>query len=116
MSDISDYSLLLIEPSVNLAKILKERGYDVHEQTLESINSDQIKEDCCCSVSFELFEHIHDPSLFLKRLFSLMRTGDLFIFTTLSSTAIDIQSVWKDSNSLSPPHHLNLIHGLLKFY
>ena len=39
-----------------------------------------------------------------------MSSGDIFIFTTLSGTGIDIQGLWKDSKSVSPPHHLNFFN------
>lgn len=39
-----------------------------------------------------------------------MKTGDLFIFTTLNSTGIDLQALWEDSNTFSPPHHLNFLN------
>ena len=39
-----------------------------------------------------------------------MTLGDLFIFTTLSGTGVDIQGLWKDSKSVSPPHHLNFFN------
>ena len=39
-----------------------------------------------------------------------MNSGDLFIFTTLSGTGVDIQALWKDSKSVSPPHHLNFLN------
>jgi hypothetical protein len=34
----------------------------------------------------------------------------LFIFTTLSGIGIDIQGLWEDSKSVSPPHHLNFFN------
>ena len=34
----------------------------------------------------------------------------MFIFTTLSSTGIDIQGLWKNSKSVSPPHNLNFFN------
>jgi hypothetical protein len=61
-------------------------------------------------VSFELFEHLHDPSLFLKHLNALMGSGDLFIFTTLSGSGVDIQALWENSKSVMPPHHLNFLN------
>ncbi|SVC30908.1 uncharacterized protein METZ01_LOCUS283762, partial [marine metagenome] len=61
-------------------------------------------------VSFELFEHLHDPPAFLKHLHKLMQPGDLFLFTTLSGTGVDIQVLWENSKSISPPHHLNFLN------
>ena len=34
----------------------------------------------------------------------------MFIFTTLSSMGVDIQSLWKESKSISPPMHLNFLN------
>ena len=39
-----------------------------------------------------------------------MRSGDLFIFTTLAGTGLDIQALWEGSKSVSPPHHLNFLN------
>jgi hypothetical protein len=39
-----------------------------------------------------------------------MNSGDLFIFTTLSGVGADIQALWENSKSVSPPHHLNFIN------
>ena len=61
-------------------------------------------------VSFELFEHLHDPMGFLRRMLALMESGDLFMFTTLSGTGLDIQLLWERSKSVSPPHHLNFFN------
>ena len=32
------------------------------------------------------------------------------MFTTLSGTGADIQALWQDSKSVSPPHHLNFLN------
>lgn len=61
-------------------------------------------------VSFELFEHLHDPAAFLQQLKQLMASGDLFIFTTLSGSGVDIQALWEDSKSVTPPHHMNFFN------
>ena len=39
-----------------------------------------------------------------------MSAGDLFIFTTLSGSCVDIQALWEDSKTLTPPHHLNYLN------
>ena len=61
-------------------------------------------------VSFELFEHLHDPKIFLEILNDLMDSGDSFIFTTLSGMGVDIQTLWEDSKAVSPPMHLNFLN------
>ena len=39
-----------------------------------------------------------------------MNKGDLFMFTTLSSTGVDIKTLWNNSRSVSPPHHINFFN------
>ena len=39
-----------------------------------------------------------------------MNKGDLFIFTTLSSTGADILTLWNNSRSVNPPHHINFFN------
>jgi hypothetical protein len=57
-----------------------------------------------------LFEHLHSPIEFLKHLYGLMESNDLFIFTTLSGTGLDIRVLWENSKSVFPPHHLNFLN------
>jgi hypothetical protein len=40
----------------------------------------------------------------------LMNKEDLFIFTTLSSTGVDILTLWNNSRSVNPPHHINFFN------
>lgn len=42
--------------------------------------------------------------------YDLMEPNDLFIFTTLSGTGLDIQVLWENSKSVFPPHHLNFLN------
>jgi SAM-dependent methyltransferase len=110
MKILSGNDVTVIEPGPHLANSCRERGIDVVEKFLEDVKNTDLPEGGLVFVSFELFEHLHDPALFLKQLSELMRAGDLFIFTTLSGTGIDIQALWEDSKSVSPPHHLNFLN------
>jgi hypothetical protein len=110
MMALSGSAVKVIEPSPCLANSCCERGIDVVEKFLEDVENSDLPEGRRAFVSFELFEHLHDPELFLKQLLELMNSGDLFIFTTLSGTGIDIQALWEDSKSVSPPHHLNFLN------
>ena len=101
----------VIEPGPSLAKICRNKGIDVVQEFLENIKTEDLGIiGPKVFVSFELFEHLHDPEKFLRHLFDIMRVGDLFIFTTLSGTGVDIQALWEDSKSVSPPHHLNFLN------
>jgi hypothetical protein len=82
----------------------------VIEKFMEDIVPGEIPDGPKCFVSFELFEHLYDPNLFLKMVYKSMGKGDIFIFTTLSSMGIDIQLLGEYSKALSPPHHLNFLN------
>ena len=107
---ITPLDIMIIEPSIHLAKICRQKGFNVIEKFMESIDSDEIPSTRNCFVSFELFEHLHDPTAFLKSLSACMNTGDLFIFTTLSGMGIDIQLLKENAKAVSPPHHLNFFN------
>jgi hypothetical protein len=107
---IMDINALIIEPSVHLAKICRDKGLEVSEKFLEDINDSDLPISKKCFVSFELFEHLHDPLIFMQSLEKVMLKGDLFIFTTLSGIGVDIQVLKEHSKSVSPPHHLNFFN------
>lgn len=103
-------NVIVIEPGSDLAKVCRNKGLDVIEEFLENIIPESLPSTGKVFVSFELFEHLHNPELFLNQLYKLMLPGDIFIFTTLSGTGVDIQSLWEHSKSISPPHHLNFFN------
>jgi hypothetical protein len=107
---VSGTSVAVIEPGPALAEVCRRRGLAVIEQFLESVSVGDLPPGPKAFVSFELFEHLHDPEAFCRHLHGLMTIGDRFIFTTLSGTGADIQALWEDSKSVSPPHHLNFVN------
>jgi len=110
IKNIMDIEAIIIEPSVHLAKICREKGLSVVEKFMEEIKPGELPEGRKCYVSFELFEHLHDATVFLETVFNNMQKNDLFIFTTLSSMGIDIQLLGDHAKALSPPHHLNFLN------
>ncbi len=110
IKNIMDIEAIIIEPSVHLAKICREKGLSVVEKFMEEIQPGELPEGRKCYVSFELFEHLHDATIFLETVFNNMKKNDLFIFTTLSSMGIDIQLLGEHAKALSPPHHLNFLN------
>lgn len=109
-ANISGDKVAVIEPGPALAHICRDKGLEVIQEFLENITQRQLGDGAKTFVSFELFEHLHNPKTFLRHLFQLMSAGDLFIFTTLSGTGVDIQALWDNSKSVSPPHHLNFLN------
>lgn len=101
---------IVIEPSKFLSDICRNKGLIVVESFLEDIVIDDLPKNKKTFVSFELFEHLHNPKSFLEVLYHLMNSGDSFIFTTLSGMGVDIQSLWEDSKAISPPMHLNFFN------
>jgi len=102
--------ITVIEPGPHLARACRERSLPVVEKFLEEVVALDLPAGPKAFVSFELFEHLHSPGAFLAHLRELMSPGDLLLFTTLSGTGVDIQALWQDSNSVSPPHHLNFLN------
>jgi hypothetical protein len=109
-SKLSVIKPIIIEPSVHLSEICRKKGLEVIQKFIEDIKPEELPADKKCFVSFELFEHLHDPGVFLDQVYSLMEEKDLFIFTTLSGTGVDIQVLKEHSKSISPPHHLNFFN------
>lgn len=107
---IMNIETIIIEPSIHLAKICKNKGFKVVQKFMEEIIDQDLPLGRKCFVCFELFEHLHDPIIFLKTVFKNMSSNDIFIFTTLSGIGIDIQLLKENSKALSPPHHLNFFN------
>ncbi|NUO38784.1 MAG: methyltransferase domain-containing protein [Gemmatimonadaceae bacterium] len=98
-------NLVAIEPSADMAAILRTKGIPVVEQMLEQVPPSEAGFDLL--TAFELFEHLHDPAGFLRHVARLLRPGGVLYLTTLSGFGFDIQVHWASSKSVSPPHHLN---------
>ncbi len=110
MQGFSDQPITIIEPSPHLAKACREKSLFVVEKFLEDVSTEDLPVGSRVFTSFELFEHLHNPVNFMKHLRSQMNSGDIFIFTTLSGTGVDIQMLWEKSKSVHPPHHLNFLN------
>ena len=94
---------IVIEPGPDLAAACREKVLPVVQKFLKAVVPADLPAGPKAFVSFELLEHLHDPADPLRQLNGLMASGDLFIFTTLSGTGVDIQALWEDSKSVSPP-------------
>lgn len=110
MQGLASQPVTVIEPGPDLAAICRQKSLRVVEKFLEHVTAQDLPFGPKAFVSFELFEHLHNPAAFMEHLKRLMAPGDLFLFTTLSGTGVDIQVLWADSKSVSPPHHLNFFN------
>jgi SAM-dependent methyltransferase len=99
--------IVAIEPSIDMAKICREKGLSVLETTLEDVDPDERFD---LMTAFELFEHLHDPLPFVEKVYSLLNPGGYLFLTTLNGLGFDIQILWERAKSVFPPHHLNFFN------
>ena len=88
----------------------KKKKLIVIQKFLEKVEKKDLPSNKKIFTCFELFEHLHNPEKFMKNLRKLMNKGDLFIFTTLSSSGADILALWDNSRAVTPPHHINFFN------
>jgi len=110
LNNINSQKKVIIEPTKHLSEICRNKKINVIEKFLENVDIKDLPKKKIMFTSFELFEHLHSPQKFLEKLNHLMKDGDYFYFTTLSGLGVDIQSLWSNSKSVSPPHHLNFFN------
>lgn len=105
-----------IEPSEKMSQICSNKGYDIIKDFFENINSNAHKFDLL--TSFETFEHLQDPQPFIEKAYNLLDRNGIFYLTTLSGVGFDILNLWENSNSISPPQHLNFFSpmGIKKLF
>ena len=100
--------LVAIEPAKEMATICRDKGFSVIESPLEEVDSEN--NSFHLLTCFELFEHLHCPRSFLEKIYEILEPGGYFVVTTLNGLGFDIQLLWEESKSVSPPHHLNFFN------
>ena len=90
--------MFALEPSKLMAKKCRDNNIKVFENTIEKMNTAKSQFDAI--TCFELFEHLYDPKLFLKKIYKLLNKNGIFYFTTLNGMGFDIQMLGKYSNSI----------------
>jgi 2-polyprenyl-3-methyl-5-hydroxy-6-metoxy-1,4-benzoquinol methylase len=96
-----------IEPVTELAGICQKKGFQVFEDYLETIKKGML--NAHFATAFEVLEHVYDPQAFLAATHRVLSKHGLLMLTTLTVSGFDIQILWEKSNSVCPPHHINLL-------
>ena len=100
-----DISYSAIEPGAISSQILKNKKIPVLNESVE--NAQDWKEKFDFVVSLEVLEHVNQPIDFVKAAYNLLKTDGYCLITTLGYEGFDILTLGVNSNSISPPHHLN---------
>lgn len=108
--DWPDKRLIAVEPSSEMAAICRGKGLEVIEHAVEDASGLSGTFDLL--TSFELFEHLFAPGIFLEKACGLLKPNGYLLLTTLSGTGFDIQVLGKQSKSVLPPQHLNFFNPL----
>lgn len=105
----SEAALIAIEPSEDMAKVCREKGLRVIEQMFENVEiAEKEQFDLLCS--FELFEHLFAPRLFLEKCNSVLKMNGCLFVSTLNGKGFDIQLLWERHKNVNPPVHLNFFN------
>ena len=99
---------IAIEPSLEMSQICQGKGLEVNCSCLEDI--DNVENTFDLLTAFELIEHLYEPSLFFKKIYSMLRPEGYIYLTTLNGLGFDLLLLWNKSKSISPPHHLNFFN------
>jgi 2-polyprenyl-3-methyl-5-hydroxy-6-metoxy-1,4-benzoquinol methylase len=101
-------SIVGIEPSPSLASVLKEKGFQVIETSIEDAPAPTNKYSV--AVSFEVIEHVFSPKKFIKAISKQLEDNGYLILTTLNIHGFELLNLWDQSESIYPPHHINFFN------
>lgn len=105
----SEAELIAIEPSEDMIKICQEKQLCTIPQMFEDIVVKAEEQfDLLCS--FELFEHLGNPEIFIRKCNSVLKRGGYLLVTTLNGLGFDLQILWGNHKNVNPPVHLNFFN------
>lgn len=102
-----DSTTTAVEPNPDMAQTCRETGLDVVETFAE--NAGELAGRADLVTALEVIEHVHNPMTFCRSLSNLLAPGGRLLLTGLTVDGFDIQTLWNNSNSISPPHHINFL-------
>jgi len=102
--------LVGVEPDPALAQLGRQKGFGVLETSIEEAEARHLPGGPVqLATCFEVIEHVREPLALLQGIQRLLTPGGLLYLTTLTITGFDLQVLGERSNSIYPPHHINLL-------
>lgn len=99
--------VIAIEPTPDLAQNCRNRGLEVIESPIEHLKLDGRTIDLI--VSFEVIEHLFNPSEFIEKCWGLLPVGGLLVLTCPNVKGFDILTLGELSSAVDS-EHLNYFH------
>jgi 2-polyprenyl-3-methyl-5-hydroxy-6-metoxy-1,4-benzoquinol methylase len=105
------YVIMGIEPSLPLQEVCRRKNILIIPKFLDDVKTEDFKgREVVAVTSFELLEHLYDPSKFIKNCYNLLNVRGVLILTTLNGKGFDLELLGKNSKSIFPPHHINFLN------
>jgi 2-polyprenyl-3-methyl-5-hydroxy-6-metoxy-1,4-benzoquinol methylase len=99
--------VIAIEPTPEMAQACRIKGIKVIEKKIEEVKDEVKTADVI--VSFEVIEHLFDPSEFLKKSASIMKPGCIIVLSCPNGEGFDMSILNELSGSVDP-EHVNLFN------
>lgn len=93
--------VLGVEPTPSLAAACRSRGIEIVESPIEDVELPELVD---VVASFEVIEHLFDPSDFVKRCARVLRPGGLLILTCPNGKGFDIEVMGPGSPAVDVEH------------
>lgn len=99
-------SITALEPTPDLAQILRDKGFQVAETIVERFKSEQAYD---VIAAYEVIEHLTDPAAFIRQCGKLLRPGGLLVISCPNSKGFDVITLGVRSGCFQHGH-LNYFH------
>lgn len=99
--------VVAVEPTPEMADACRERGVNVINKRIEEITDEVSSADV--AVSFEVIEHLFEPSKFLDQCAQRIKPGGLLVLSCPNGQGFDIAMLGRESLAIDP-EHVNLFN------
>lgn len=99
--------VIVVEPTPELAQACRDRGVKTIEKRVEDIDREIGEVEIV--VSFEVIEHLFNPSLFLQQCSQRLKEGGLLVLSCPNGRGFDIAVLGANSLAVDP-EHVNLFN------